>query len=108
MGGSRWQAALTKSSRVSTARWCGLGERDEKVYERNRCLNPRYVEPTRTWRIWVGIAVRVDVCIVKRPPGLSWSGLPVRKVCGVLTGTVGVKSGASLVDRIHVNMGTIA
>lgn len=34
-------------------------------------------------------------------------GQPVRKVCGVLTGAAGVKLGASLVDRNHVNMGTI-
>ena len=36
-----WQAALTKSGRASTARWCGSGERVEKVYERNQCLIPR-------------------------------------------------------------------
>jgi len=33
-------------------------------------------------------------------------GLPVEKVCGVFTGAAGVKLGASLVDRVHVNMGT--
>lgn len=33
-------------------------------------------------------------------------GLPVEKVCGVFTGAAGVKPGASLVDRIHMNMGT--
>ena len=29
-------AALTKPGRVSTARWCGSGERDGKEYARNR------------------------------------------------------------------------
>jgi hypothetical protein len=36
-----WQAALTKSGRASTARWCGSGERVEKVYARNQCVIPR-------------------------------------------------------------------
>ena len=31
-----WQAALTKPGRVSTARWCGPGERGGKAYVRNR------------------------------------------------------------------------
>ncbi len=31
-----WQAALTKSGRASTVRWCGSGERDEKAYVRNQ------------------------------------------------------------------------
>jgi hypothetical protein len=31
----------------------------------------------------------------------------VEKVCGVSTGAVGVKLDASLVDRKHVNMGTV-
>jgi hypothetical protein len=30
----------------------------------------------------------------------------MKKVCGVFMGTVGVKLGASLVKRTHVNMGT--
>jgi hypothetical protein len=29
-------AALTKPGRVSTARWCGSGERDGEEYARNR------------------------------------------------------------------------
>jgi len=29
-------AALTKPGHASTARWCGLGERDEKEYARNQ------------------------------------------------------------------------
>ncbi len=29
-------AAPTKPGRVSTARWCGFGERDEEEYARNR------------------------------------------------------------------------
>ncbi|GAB3848837.1 hypothetical protein GCM10027610_081110 [Dactylosporangium cerinum] len=32
-------AALTKPGRVSTARWCGSGERDEEEYARNRRHN---------------------------------------------------------------------
>jgi hypothetical protein len=32
----RVRAALTKPGRVSTARWCGSGERGEKVYARNQ------------------------------------------------------------------------
>jgi hypothetical protein len=33
----RVRAASTKSRRSSTAGWAGRGERDGKVYERNRC-----------------------------------------------------------------------
>jgi hypothetical protein len=32
-------AALTKPERVSTARWCGFGERDGEEYVRNRRHN---------------------------------------------------------------------
>jgi hypothetical protein len=34
-------AALTKPGHASTARWCGLGERDEEEYARNQ----RYYVP---------------------------------------------------------------
>ncbi|SRR6266498_748608 len=44
--------------------------------------------------------------MVKRPSGTTGSGLPAGKFCGVLAGAAGVKLDASLVDRIHVNMGT--
>ena len=33
-------AALTTPGRVGTARRCGSGQRDEKVYARNQCLTP--------------------------------------------------------------------
>jgi len=59
-----------------------------------------------TWWIWVGIAVRVSRVVGVAPARNCGFGQPVRKVCGVLTGAAGVKLGASLVDRIHVNMGT--
>jgi hypothetical protein len=35
-------AALTTPGRVGTARRCGSGQRDEKVYARNQCLTPRW------------------------------------------------------------------
>jgi len=38
--GFGWQAAPTKPGRVSTARWCGPGERGGKAYVRNRRLRP--------------------------------------------------------------------
>jgi hypothetical protein len=42
-------AASTKSGRFSTAGWAGPGERDGKVYARNRChyafLTQRQLEP---------------------------------------------------------------
>lgn len=38
---------------------------------------------------------------------LFFGGLSVRNVCGVLAGAIGVKLGASLVNRNQVNVGTI-
>ena len=35
-GAGRVGAALTKPGRVSTARWCGFGERDGEEYARNQ------------------------------------------------------------------------
>lgn len=103
-----WQAALTKSSRSSTARWGGLGERDEKVYERNQCPKPRYVEPAPNLADMGRPVVRVDLIVVKRPliRAAGAGGLPVGKVCGVPAGAIGAKLGASLVDRNQVNVGT--
>ena len=40
-----WQAALTKPGRVSTARWCGPGERGGKAYVRNRRVTLLNVVP---------------------------------------------------------------
>jgi hypothetical protein len=39
--GMRWEAALTTPGRAGTARRCGFGKRDEKLYARNQCLTPR-------------------------------------------------------------------
>lgn len=39
--GMRWEAALTTLGRAGTARRCGFGKRDEKLYARNQCLTPR-------------------------------------------------------------------
>jgi hypothetical protein len=52
--------------------------------------------------------VRVDLSLVKRPliRAAGAGGLPVGKVCGVPVGAIGVKLGASLVDRNQVNVGT--
>jgi len=47
-------AALTKPGRVGTARRCGSGQRDEKVYARNQCLTPLNGPPAQIWRIWAG------------------------------------------------------
>ena len=46
-------AALTTPGRVGTARRCGSGQRDEKVYARNQCLTP-LSGPPALWRIWAG------------------------------------------------------
>jgi hypothetical protein len=59
-----------------------------------------------TWRTRVGIAVRVNRGLGVAPAQGSFLGSLWGKVCGVLAGAVGVKPGASLVDRMHVNMGT--
>jgi hypothetical protein len=37
----RWEAAPTTPGRAGTARRCGFGKRDEKLYARNQCLTPR-------------------------------------------------------------------
>ncbi len=47
-------AALTTPGRVGTARRCGSGQRDEKVYARNQCLTPLNGPPAQIWRIWAG------------------------------------------------------
>ena len=47
-------AALTTPGRVGTARRCGFGQRDEKVYARNQCLTPINGPPAQIWRIWAG------------------------------------------------------
>ena len=47
-------AALTTPGRVSTARWCGSGQRDGKAYARNQCLTPLNGPPAPIWRIWAG------------------------------------------------------
>lgn len=39
--GMWWEAAPTKPGRAGTARRCGFGKRDEKLYVRNQCLKPR-------------------------------------------------------------------
>ncbi|MFV2103670.1 hypothetical protein [Micromonospora sp. LOL_024] len=39
--GMRWEAAPTTPGRAGTARRCGFGKRDEKLYARNQCLTPR-------------------------------------------------------------------
>jgi hypothetical protein len=45
-------AALTTPGRIGTARRCGFGQRDEKVYARNQCLTPLNGPPAQIWRIW--------------------------------------------------------
>jgi hypothetical protein len=47
-------AALPTPGRVGTARRCGSGQRDEKVYARNQCLTPLNGPPAQIWRIWAG------------------------------------------------------
>ena len=61
----------------------------------------------KTWRIWVGIAVRVNL-VLGVAPARRVAGQFVEKVCGVSAKAAGVKLDASLVDRNHVNMGTTA
>lgn len=59
-----------------------------------------------TWRIWVGIAVRANRWFGVASARGSVLGQSAEKVCGVSAEAAGVKLGASLVDRRHVNMGT--
>ena len=47
-------AAPTTPGRIGTARGCGSGQRDGKVYERNQCLTPLNGPPARIWWIWAG------------------------------------------------------
>ena len=49
---ARVGAALTKPSRVGTARRRGCGERGGQAYVRNRRSTPLNDAPARTWRIW--------------------------------------------------------
>ena len=49
-------AASTKTGRFSTAGWAGSGERDGKVYERNRLVTPRIWPAQIRWIGLVGCA----------------------------------------------------
>lgn len=64
-------AASTKSGRFSTAGWAGPGERDEKVYARNRC---RYAFKQRQLQSGGCGLVRGAHPPVLRA-GNSWSGI---------------------------------
>jgi hypothetical protein len=102
-------AALTKPGRAGTARRRGLGERDGKVYARNQCLTPLNGPPAQIWRIWAGRGAHPS----------PWAAGNSRWGCGKPSGghgeclrrsrgdAAGVELGASPVDRLRVNVGTV-
>jgi hypothetical protein len=99
-------AALTKPGRVSTARWCGSGERDGEEYERNR---RRYVPFAYTGSKPGGSgpeAVRTRGAMVMAGGELSgWSALAVRRGCEeglrrTHSDAAGTESGSSFIERI--------
>ena len=105
-------AASTKSGRPSTTGWVGPGERDGKVYARNRCRyassgnassNPVDVGwfAVRTRSVVSGGELLVRYCSLG--PGGHGEGL--RRSRG---DAAGVEPGASPVDRAAVNVGTIS
>ena len=96
-------AALTTPGRVGTARRCGSGQRDEKVYARNQYLTPLNGPPAQIWRIWAGRGAYPNpLCgtgnsrsrCVNRPGG---HGEDLRCNRG---DAAGVELDASLVDRL--------
>jgi hypothetical protein len=105
-------AASTKSRRPGTAGWGGRGERNGKVYERNRCCYAS-LRSASSNPVDVGWFA-MHTCPVAKGAGNSRSGLTrsgleaTVKVYGVTVGDVaGVEPGASPVDRTAVNVGTI-
>ena len=100
-------AVLTTPGRASTARWCGPGQQDGKVYVRNQCSTPLNGPPAQIWRIWVGRGAH------PLPAG-GW-GTPVGdvtsrpeatvNVCGVTVAMPQVELDTSLVDRLRDERG---
>lgn len=79
-------AALTTPGRVGTARRCGSGQRDEKVYARNQCLTPLNGPPAQIWRIWAGRgAYPTPLCGGRGTPGrdVTTGQEATVKICGV-------------------------
>ena len=102
-------AALTTPGRVGTARRCGSGQRDEKVYARNQCLTPLNGPPAQIWRIWAGRGAYPPPAV--RGAGNFWSrcdnrpgghGEDLRRNRG---DAAGVELDASLVDRLRDERG---
>ena len=96
-------AALTTPGRVGTARRCGSGQRDEKVYARNQCLTPLNGPPAQIWRIWAGRGAYPPPAV--RGAGNFWSRCDNRPgghgedLRGNRGDAAGVELDASLVDR---------
>jgi hypothetical protein len=76
----RWQAALTTTGLVGTARRPGPGKQDRKVYVRNqRSKAPQCIHRPETWRIWAGTRLNLAAgrtaagtlgrCVEGRPGG---------------------------------------
>ena len=95
-------AALTTPGRASTARWCGSGEQDGKVYVRNQCSTPLNAHQLKSGGFGL-VAVRT-LCLravgelrsVMSPPGGHGEGL--RRNRG---DAAGAELGASPVDRLQ-------
>jgi len=65
-------AALTKPGRVSTARWCGSGERDEKEYVQEPVSTSLKGLPAQIWRIWAGCGAHLNAGPKAWRSGNSW------------------------------------
>ena len=102
-----WEAAVTKSGRVGTARRLGSGERDGEVYVRNQRLKP--LSDTASSNLvdvgWYAAHAR----FAGRLPGrfVSAGGEATGKACGVpVARPQGAQLGTHPVDRRAVNVGT--
>jgi hypothetical protein len=65
-------AALTKPGRVSTARWCGSGERDGEEYGQEPVSTSLKGLPAQIWRIWAGCGAYLLVRPMVWAVGNSW------------------------------------
>jgi hypothetical protein len=106
-----WQAALTTTGLVGTARRPGPGKRDRKVYVRNQRSNaPQCIHRPETWRIWAG--QRHNSAVFRTAAGtlgrvsLSRFEWPRGRSAAYSWMAAGAKLGTDPVNRFVVNVGT--
>ena len=102
-----WEAAVTKSGRVGTARRLGSGERDGEVYVRNQRLKP--LSDTASSNLVDVGRYAAHARFAGRLPGrfVSAGGEATGKACGVpVARPQGAGLGTDPVDRRAVNVGT--